>query len=369
MTGTFVRAAALASALAPDLGAAVERLSGAPAMPARNTEAGGPWPYFAIPLADADWMRRAEIIARSAAESLRRAAALAPHDWAGLPCIVGSSSHSVGASENDAQAKLPPPLEFSRTLAQWFGVRGPVIAASTACTSGLSALHVALCLIAEGAFRDVLVLGVELSNRLTVAGFAGLELLSRTAARPCDRDRDGMVLGEALGAVLLSAAGPWRIAALAAGMDAASLTGPAPGGEAIAETMRAALSKAQWTPAEVDLIKLQAAGSPSSDLAEARAVRALFGPPIASSLASMPKTVSLKGAIGHTLGASGPAELALLLASLERGRVPATWGFATPDDELGLAPSGGEAKAVRRVLFNLSGFGGNLMTLALEKAG
>jgi 3-oxoacyl-[acyl-carrier-protein] synthase-1 len=92
-------------------------------------------------------------------------------------------------------------------------------------------------------------------------------------------------------------------------------------------------------------------------------VRALFAG------ASVPKTVSLKGAIGHTLGASGPAELALLLASLERGHVPATWGFATPDDELGLAPSGGEAKAVRRVLFNLSGFGGNLMTLALEKAG
>ena len=83
----------------------------------------------------------------------------------------------------------------------------------------------------------------------------------------------------------------------------------------------------------------------------------------------MPRSVSLKGALGHTLGASGPAELALLLASLARGRVPATWGFSKPDDALGFAPSGGNAQGVRRVLFNLSGFGGSVMSLALENAG
>ena len=143
-------------------------------------------------------------------------------------------------------------------------------------------------------------------------------------------------------------------------MDAASLTGPAPNGEVIADTMRAALRKARWTSAAVDLIKLQAGGGRLGDLAEARAIRELFAPP--------PRTLSLKGALGHTLGASGPAELALTLANLARGRVPATWGFATPDDELGLIPSGSDAKDVRRVLFNLSGFGGNVMSLALEKA-
>ncbi len=360
MTPTFVRAAALASALAPDLDAALERLSGPPLAPERNTAAGGAWPYFAIGVSDADWMRRAERIACAVADSLRRKAALADDDWGRLPCIVGSSSHSTGACEDAERPVLEPPLEFARTLARWFGARGPAIAVSTACTSGLTALHLARDLIAAGAFRDVLVLGVELANRLTVAGFAGLELLSGTAARPCDRSRDGLVLGEALGAVLVSASGPWRIAALASGLDPSSLTGPAPDGEVIARTMRAALSKARWTPPEIDLVKLQAAGSPLADLAEARALRSLFAPP--------PRTVSLKGAIGHTMGASGPAELALLLGALERGRVPATWGFASPDDELGLAPSGGDGTAVRRVLFNLSGFGGNVASLALEKA-
>lgn len=360
MTEAFVRATALASALGPDLDAAVEQLSGAPFAPARNTAAGGAWPYFAIPVAGDDWMKRAEAIARAVAESLRHEAALAAGEWAALPCMIGSSSNSVGAWDRDGWAALVPPLEFCRMLARWFGVRGAAMMVNTACTSGLSALDIAVGLVAAGRFREVLVLGVELANRLTVAGFAGLELLSATAARPCDRARDGLVLGEAFAAVLVSAApGPWRIAALASGMDAASLTGPAPSGEVIADTMRAALAKAQWTGAAVDLIKLQAGGGRLGDLAEARAIRELFAPP--------PRTVSIKGALGHTLGASGPAELALTLASLARGRVPATWGFATPDDQVGLRPSGGDGKGVRHVLFNLSGFGGNVMSLALEK--
>ena len=361
MTEVFVRATALASALGPDLDTAVERLSGAPLAPARNTTAGGAWPYFAIPVAGDDWMKRAEAIARSVAESLRRKAALAPGEWAALPCIAGSSSNSVGAWDRGGWTALTPPLEFCRLLAKGFSVRGPAMMVNTACTSGLSALDIALSLIAAGRFREVLVLGVELANRLTVAGFSGLELLSASTARPCDRERDGLVLGEALAAVLVSAApGPWRIAALASGMDAASLTGPAPSGRVIADTMRAALAGARWTGAAVDLIKLQAGGGRLGDLAEARAIRELFAPP--------PRVVSLKGALGHTLGASGPAELALMLASLSRGRVPATWGFSTPDGELGLAPSGGDGKRVSRVLFNLSGFGGNVMSLALEKA-
>jgi 3-oxoacyl-[acyl-carrier-protein] synthase-1 len=357
MSGAFVRATALASALGPELGAATGRLLGEPCAP--QTLMG--WPYRAIPVEDSDWRRRAQTIARSVAAALRRSAGLPADHWAGLPCLVGSSSFSIGASEGEYPA-LELPSTFCRTLAQCFGAGGPVIAMSTACTSGLSALQAALDLVEEGDFSNVLVLGVEFSNRLTVAGFAGLELLSRTRARPCDRERDGMVLGEALGAVLVSAApAEWRVSALAAGIDAASVTGPAPGGDAMAATMRSAMDQARWQPGDVDLIKLQAAGSPLSDLAEARAVRGLFEPP--------PKLASLKGAIGHTLGASGPAELALLLGALARGWVPPTWGYEVHDEEIGLAPSGGVAADVRRVLFNLAGFGGSVMTLALERVG
>src|SRR5256886_17228424 len=90
MTGAFVRACALASALGPDLEAAVERLAGAPAVPARNTKTGGAWPYFAIPVAEGDWRRRAEALARSGAAALRRKAAPAPGQSAALPGPVRS---------------------------------------------------------------------------------------------------------------------------------------------------------------------------------------------------------------------------------------------------------------------------------------
>jgi len=360
MSEAYVRASALASALGPDLGTALDRLHGEPVAPGRGTTAGGDWPYFAIDCSGGAWTERAEGIARAAAASLRREAGLSPEAWEGLPCIVGSSSHSAGAWDEGGWSALQPPLDFARMLARCVGANGPVMTTNTACTSGLSALDLALALLAQGGHRDVLVLGVELANRLTVAGFAGLELLSPGLARPCDRGRDGLVLGEALGAVLVSVdGGRWRIAALASGVDPAGLTGPAPDGDVILATMRAALARAGWTTGSVELIKLQAGGGRLADLAEAKALHGLFSP--------LPRSVSLKGAIGHTLGASGPAELALLLGSLERGRVPDTWGFAAADDELGLVPSGGDASGIGRVLFNLSGFGGNVMSLALER--
>ena len=333
----FVRAAAVASAAAPEV---------APDVP--------------LPPSGGDWMARAEGIARAVAASLRAKAGLAPDEWARLPCFVGSSSHFLGALEQQASPAFEPPIGFATRLARCFGAGGPVLSVDTACTSGLTALGLAGDLLEAGACRHALVLGVELANRLSSDGFAALGLLSASAARPCDRERDGLVLGEAFAALLVSTSGPWRIAALSAEIDPSGLAAPAPNEQVIGRAMRAALSAAGWRAGDVDLLKLQSGGSPIGDLAEARAIRAIFPAP--------PGMVSLKGAIGHTLGASGPAELALLLSALARGRVPATHGFAQPDPELGLAPAGGDGGAVRRVLFNLAGFGGTVAALALEHA-
>ena len=127
---------------------------------------------------------------------------------------------------------------------------------------------------------------------------------------------------------MVSSEGPWRIASLAWQTDPASLTGVGAG------TMKAAiqdaLSRAGWRPAEVGLIKLQA----ENDAAEQQVLTEIFSP--------VPELVSLRSVLGHTLGASGPAELALLL---------------------------GEPRPERRILFNLSGFGGHMACLALERAG
>lgn len=332
---SFVRAAAVASASAPGVVA-----------------------DLALPPAGGDWMQRAETIARAVAAALQRKAGLPESEWRQLPCLVGSSSHFIGAREAQPEAMLGPPVEFAAQLARWFGASGPVMAVNTACTSGLTALGLARDMVESGACQHVLVLGVELANRLTSAGFAALGLLSATRARPCDLARDGLVLGEAFGALIVSASGPWRMAAAEIMVDPTGFAAPAANETVIAQAMSAALSVAGWKT--IDLLKLQAGGSPTGDLAEARAVRSTFAAP--------PRLVSFKGAIGHTLGASGPAELALLLDALARGTVPPTAGFAQVDPELGLEPKAADATPIRRVLFNLSGFGGHVASLALEKA-
>jgi 3-oxoacyl-[acyl-carrier-protein] synthase-1 len=332
---SFVRAAAVASALAPEV-----------------------LPDLPLPPAGGDWTRRAENIARAVAAALKGKAGLTEGEWQQLPCLVGSSSHFIGAREAQPDATLGPPAEFAAQLARWFGTSGPAMAVNTACTSGLTALGLARDLVESGACKQALVLGVELSNRLTSAGFAALGLLSATRARPCDLERDGLVLGEAFGAVVVSGSGPWRIASAEIRVDPSGFAAPAPNETIIAQVMGAALSAAGWK--EIDLLKLQAGGSPAGDLAEARAVRSTFAVP--------PRLVSFKGAIGHTLGASGPAELALLIDALARGIVPPTSGFAQVDPELGLEPKAGDARSVRRVLFNLAGFGGHVASVALEKS-
>lgn len=336
MIASFVRAAAVASALAPD------------------SE-----PDLPMPPAGNDWMERAGSIARGVAAVLKGKAGLAEREWQQVPCLVGSSSHFIGASEARRDATLGPPVEFAAQLARWSGTSGPVMAVNTACTSGLTALGLARDMVESGACPHVLVLGVELSNRLTTAGFGALGLLSASAARPCDRERDGLVLGEAFGAVVVSTSGSWRIAAAATEIDPSGFAAPAPNEEVIARMMNAALSSAGWKAGDVDLLKLQAGGSPTGDLAEARAVRSVF--------ATLPCMVSFKGAIGHTLGASGPAELALLLAALARGVVPPTRGFTHVDPQLGLEPGAADGRSIRRVLFNLAGFGGHVASIALAR--
>ena len=245
------------------------------------------------------------------ASKLREQSGLAAAHWKALPCIVGSSSHAIGQVENDAAPRIPPALEFAHALARSFGVAGPVLLTSSACTSGLTAVQLALDLLEVGAFAQALVLGAELPNRLTAAGFRSLGL--------------DLKLGSAVGALVVSREGPWRIAALAWRTDPGNLT--AVGAQAIQAAMEEALSRAGWRAADVDLVKLQAENDP----AEQHALNQIFS--------SIPRSVSFRSSIGHTLGASGPVELVLATRRPER-----------------------------RILFNLSGFGGQVGSMALERA-
>lgn len=315
------------------------------------------FPYYALPLDEADWSRRAE-------QAIRQVSAqLGPYEPT-TPLFVASSSFQIGLFEQQG-APFDMPVanaSFSRQIADWMALSGLRASFSNACISGFSAIDAASTLIAAGLIDDAIVVGIELANRSTLAGFGAMELLSRTVCRPFDASRDGLVLGEAVAGIKLSATpGPWKIAGLSMGLDAYSTTGPDPDGGPIAGVMRDCLRAAGSASSAIDLIKLQAAGSPGSDLAEANALRQVFAE-------TMPPLLSLKPALGHTLGASGIAELAALLASLNAGQIPATAHYSDMDAEIGLAPVTVRRTAtVRRALLNLIGFGGGLASLIVER--
>lgn len=315
------------------------------------------FPYFALPSGETDWLARAEQSLRQIADQL---GPLAP----GTPLFIASSSFQIGHFE-----QLGPPFElplatasFSRKIGQWLGVDGPRYSFSNACIAGFSALDAARSLIAGGLFDQAVVLGCELANDSTLAGFASMELLSPVAGLPFDARRDGLVLGEALAAVRLTAEpATWRIAGLRTGLDGHSTTGPNPDGGRIADVAVDCLNEAKLKSTDIELVKLQAAGSPGTDLAEANALRRVFGQ-------AMPPLLSLKPALGHTLGASGIAELAALLACLDTDRLPATAGFARVDPEIALSPMVERStEHIERALLNLIGFGGGLASLIVER--
>ncbi|UCV13369.1 beta-ketoacyl synthase N-terminal-like domain-containing protein [Quatrionicoccus australiensis] len=315
------------------------------------------FPYFALNLPESAWQARAE----QAMHAL--AAQLGPLDEK-TPLFIASSSFQMGQFEAAGSPfELPPACAaFSRQLADWLGLNGSCYSFSTACTSGFSALDAARSLIAAGLIDDAVVLGVELANNSTLAGFAAMELLSRSTARPFDVRRDGLVLGEAVAAVRLSAQpATWRIAGLRTGLDAYSTTGPDPDGGPIAALTVDCLQEAKMPAGDIELVKLQAAGSPGTDLAEANALRRVFRE-------RMPPLLSLKPYLGHTLGASGIAELVALLACLDAEQIPATAGFAESDPEIALKPTVVRSNTyIERALLQLIGFGGGLASLIVER--
>jgi len=317
------------------------------------------FPYFGLPLEETDWIVRAEQALRQVAGQL---GPLPPE----TPLFIASSSFQIGHFEQlGAPFDLPVAnAAFSRQIGEWLGLNSANYSFSNACTSGFSALDAARSLIAAGLIDDAIVLGVELANDSTLAGFAAMELLSRTAGRPFDARRDGLVLGEAVAAVHLCAKpATWRIAGLRTGLDGFSTTGPNPDGSRIADVTVDCLKEANLKPADIELIKLQAAGSPGTDLAEANALRSVFGQ-------NMPPLLSLKPGLGHTLGASGLAELAALLACLDADKIPATAGFFKVDPEIALFPMVERStEHIERALLNLIGFGGGLASLIVERHG
>lgn len=352
MKDAYLAGSGLASALGPDLRTALQALRTGGIAPRRIELAeGNTWPYYAIEEVDANWFARAQrIVQRVALES----GALVDRDG---PLFVASSSLDIGEREREGNVERDL-HSFAERLAASLDWRGPVHTVCTACTSSIVALLGAAGCVQAGECESALVLGVELFNRTSLGGFGAMQLLASDASRPLGVQRSGLVLGEAVAALHLSSQpARWRLvggANVVDGRDASGIVA-----DAVTAACRQALHASSIEAADIGLVKLQAAGSPASDAIELAALRRVFDP--------LPPLTTLKAAIGHTLGASGGAEIALLLACVEAGVWP------RPDYPLDRTLNAGLTSrtpdALRHLLVSIHGFGGGHTAVVLEDLG
>jgi 3-oxoacyl-[acyl-carrier-protein] synthase II len=261
-----------------------------------------------------------------------------------------------------------------------FGAKGSNFATVSACSSGAHAIGEAYELLERGLADVALTGGAEAPiTPLALAGFCSMKALSTrnddpaTASRPFDRDRDGFVMGEGAGILLLETLDHARargaeilaeVLGYGSTADAHHLTAPAPGGEGAARAMQACL-KSGGLPAEsVDYINAHGTSTPLNDAVETTAIKTVFGAHAKTLLVSSTKSMT-----GHLLGAAGGIETVACVQAVANDVVPPTMNLKNPDPECDLdyVPNEPRKTAVRVALTNSLGFGGHNVTLAIGK--
>ena len=261
------------------------------------------------------------------------------------------------------------------------GLKGPNHAVVTACSTGAHAIGDAGRLIALGD-ADVMVAGGTESpvNRLSLAGFAASRALStgfndtpEKASRPYDRDRDGFVMGEGAGVVVLEEYGHAKARGakiygelIGYGMsgDAHHITAPAPDGDGAFRCMQAAIKRAGITPAEIDYINAHGTSTPLGDEIELNAVQRLAG-----NAAGKIAMSSTKSMVGHLLGAAGAVEAIFSLLAMRDQVAPPTVNLDNPSVQtpIDLVPHKAQKRPIETVLSNSFGFGGTNASLVFRR--
>ncbi len=253
-----------------------------------------------------------------------------------------------------------------------FGWHGPCETVVTACAAGTQSIAAAYRLIAYGRCDLVMGGGAEAAmTPVAMAAFSNMTALSTSGeSRPFDVRRDGFVMGEGAGALLLEELGHARARGahiyaemLGSGStaDAHHITAPAPGGAGALACMQFALEDAGLSPADITHVNAHGTSTPLNDLAEAEALEKLFG-------SESPPVTSLKGVTGHSLGAAGALEAVAASLTIERRLIPPTVGLEQLDPEIHLdLVTGGPAPFEEGALLSNSfGFGGHNGTIVLS---
>jgi 3-oxoacyl-[acyl-carrier-protein] synthase II len=265
-------------------------------------------------------------------------------------------------------------------VSMMFNAKGPNYATVSACATSAHAIGDAYRTIQYGDADMMITGGAEATvTPMAIGGFANMKALSErndspeTASRPFDATRDGFVMGEGAGILILEelehalkrgATIYAEIVGYGATGDAYHLTAPAPDGEGAQRAMKRALKDAGLEPKDIQYINAHGTSTPANDFNETRAIKAVFG--------EHAKTVnvsSTKSATGHMLGAAGAVEAIVSAMVVGSGVIPPTINYHTPEPELDLnyTPNTSIKRDVNAVLSNSFGFGGHNTTLAIKR--
>ncbi|HEX7862166.1 MAG TPA: beta-ketoacyl-ACP synthase II [Verrucomicrobiae bacterium] len=268
----------------------------------------------------------------------------------------------------------------SGLFSMYYKLRGPNVATCSACSTSTHAIGEAWRTIKMGAADVMFAGGTEATIvPLGISGFCAMKAMStrnnepKKASRPFDVSRDGFVMGEGAGVVVLEeyehakrrgARIYCELAGYGNTADANHMTAPAPEGEGAARCMKAALKAAGMQPTEISYINAHGTSTPQGDVAETQAIKSVFG-----EHAKKLVVTSTKGALGHMLGAAGAVESIICVKAIQNNIVPPTINLENQDPECDLdyAPNKARELQVNAILNNSFGFGGHNATVLMRK--
>jgi 3-oxoacyl-[acyl-carrier-protein] synthase II len=268
----------------------------------------------------------------------------------------------------------------SGMFSMYYRLRGPNVATCSACATATHAIGEAWRTIKMGDASVMFAGGTEATiTDIGIGGFCAMKAMStrnddpKTSSRPFDLDRDGFVMGEGAGVLVLeelehAKARGARIYCELLGYgntaDANHMTAPAPGGEGAARCMRMALKNARLNPGDIQYVNAHGTSTPAGDVAETQAIKTVFGDHARTLAVS-----STKGATGHMLGAAGAVEMAICCKAIQTQTAPPTINIITPDPacDLDYVPATPREMPITSIVNNSFGFGGHNATVIGRK--
>jgi len=310
-----------------------------------------------------------------------------------MGCLVGSGIGGIAVFEDqhtvlttrgpDRCSPFMIPMMIvnmaSGMIAIDLGLKGPNFCVVSACASGAHSLGEGLRLIQRGECDAIVAGGTEAAiTPIGIAGFSAMRAMStrndspQTASRPFDANRDGFVMGDGSGIVVLEEYEHARkrgariyceLAGYGATCDASHITAPAAGGEGAARAMSKAIADAGMTPEAIDYVNAHGTSTPLNDKNETAAIKTALGAHSKKVMVSSTKSMT-----GHLLGAAGGIESVICGLALSRGVVPPTMNYETPDPDCDLdyVPNAARAVKIKTCLNNSLGFGGHNCALVLK---